>query len=222
MRFVEPGNARGSLRWLRKTVNQHPVLLNHEIRKAGKLPTRTAIDWVSPLESDEYAEYRDSSFLEMLGIELTKVPLQDFWPRLGPQWDGLAKTSDGQVLLVEAKANIPEVVSPATGASPTSKKQIERSLEDTKKFLGVDPTIPWSGKLYQYANRMAHLYLLRELNDIPAWMVFVYFIGDEDTNGPSTVAEWKAALTVAKGVLGLTRNKLNKYTIDVFLDIRDL
>lgn len=220
MRIVESGVARGSLRWIRHAVNQNPDLLNREIINAGRLPSKTDIEWVSPLEADEYAEYRDNSFLEKLGIELNKVPLGDFWPKLGPQWDGLAKTDDGQILLVEAKANIPEAVSPGTGASAASRERIERSLDDTKKFLRVDLDIPWSGKLYQYANRMAHLYLLRELNRIPAWMVFVYFIGDEDTNGPKTVDEWKAAITVTKGVLGLTRNKLNKYVVDVFLDVR--
>lgn len=222
MRVVEPGKARGSLRWIREAVNNHPELLNRTIINSGRLPTQTSIEWVSPLVSDEYAEYRDESFLEMLEIELGRVPLNDFWPRLGPQWDGLARTADGQVLLVEAKANVPEVVSPGTAASAASRKQIEQSLEATKKYLGVNPEIAWSGKLYQYANRMAHLYLLRELNHIPAWMIFIYFIGDEDTDGPKTVAEWKAALTVAKRILGLTRNPLNKYMIDVFLDVREL
>lgn len=222
MRKIEPGPARGSLRWIRQAVNLRTELLNSEIIRASKLPARTAIEWVSPLASDDYAEYRDQSFLNLLGIQLNTIPLSDFWPRLGPQWDGLARTANGQVLLIEAKANIPEIVTPGTAASPASKKHIERSLEETKKFLGVDPSIPWSGKLYQYANRMAHLYLLRELNGFPAWLVFVYFIGDEDTNGPKSVDEWKAALAVAKGVLGLTRNRLSKYVIEIFLDTRDL
>jgi hypothetical protein len=222
MRKVVSGSARGSLRWIRQAVNQKPELLNRQIIQSGRLPERTRIEWVSPLESDDYAEYRDGSFLEMLGIRLDKAPLKDFWPRFGPQWDALARTADGQVLLVEAKANVPEIVSNKTGALSSSKERIERSLEATKQYLGVDPAIPWSGKLYQYANRMAHLYLLRELNGIPAWLVFVYFIGDEDTNGPTTEAEWRAALTVAKGVLGLKRNRLNKYVIDVFLDVREL
>ena len=66
----------------------------------------------------------------------------------------------------EAKANIPEIVSPVTGAGPTSRALIESSISETKAFLGVDPSIPWTGKLYQYTNRLAHLYLLRELNRV--------------------------------------------------------
>jgi len=34
MRFVERGDARGSLKWIRRAVNHHPELLNQRIRKA--------------------------------------------------------------------------------------------------------------------------------------------------------------------------------------------
>jgi hypothetical protein len=64
---------------------------------------------------------------------------------------------------------------------------------------------------------------LRELNDIDAHLVFVYFVGAEDVNGPQTIAEWKSALTVAKLVLGLKeRHKLSKYVADVFIDVRQI
>ena len=223
MRVVDNKPARGSLRWIRQAVNSHTNLLNSKIIAASRMQSGVEINWVSPLELDDYAEYRDATFLERLGINLEKIPLNEFWPRLGPQWDALGRTENGQVFLVEAKANIPEVVSPGTGASPESKALIELSLNETKKFLGVDPEISWSGKLYQYANRLAHLYLLRELNNIPTWMVFVYFIGDDDVNGPKTTDEWKAALTVAKSVLGLNkRNRFSKYVVEVFIDIKEM
>ena len=186
------------------------------------LPATLAIEWVSPVQEDEFAEYRDEDFLIKLGLDLQQYPLQQFWPKRGAQWDALARTDSGDVFLVEAKANIPEVISPGTAASAQSRDLIERSLEETKNRLGVNPDIPWSGKLYQYTNRIAHLYLLRILNDIPAWLVFVYFVGDEDTNGPKSVAEWKSAISVVKGELGLKRHVLSKYVIDIFVDVRDL
>ena len=78
-------------------------------------------------------------------------------------------------------------------------------------------------KLYQYTNRLAHLYLLRELNGINARLVFVYFTGDDDVDGPLTTAEWKSALKVVKGVLGLSeRHRLSKYIADLFIDVREL
>lgn len=216
--------ARGSLKWIRAAVNDRQSILDrHVVESCGLAPDIT-VEWVSPLASDDYAEYRDHSFLNRLGVELTHRSLEGFWPRLGPQWDALARTSDGQYLLVEAKANIPEIVSSKTGASGHSRTNIEASLEETKRFLGIDETIPWSGRrLYQYANRLAHLYLLRELNKIPARLVFVYFVGDKAVNGPETIAEWKAALTVAKLVLGIGKqHRRAGFVHDVFIDVSDL
>jgi hypothetical protein len=226
MRAVERKEARGSLRWIRKAVNDHAELLDREVLRACGLADSQEIQWVSPLAHDDFAEYGDQDFLDRLRISLPNRALRGFWPNRGPQWDALGRLSSGEVFLVEAKANVPEIVSPATAASASSRELIEESLAETKSFLGIDPSIPWSGKLYQYANRVAHLYLLRELNAIPAFLVFVYFVGDPDVQGPESVAEWKAALTVAKRVLGLgERHRLSKYIVEVFLNtegLRDL
>jgi len=223
MRAVETKEARGSLKWIRVAVNENRELFNSYILPACSIPKDDEIVWVSPLQDDDYAEYRDQDFLDRLGIDLPNKKLRDFWPNLGPQWDALARTRCGRIILLEAKANVPEVVSPATGASPSSRELIERSLSETKAFLGVDQDIPWAGRLYQFTNRLAHLYLLRELNGIDAYLVFTYFMGDDDVNGPKTVNEWKAALTVAKKVLGISeRNPMSKFVSDVFVDVRDI
>ena len=223
MRAVETKEARGSLKWIRVAVNENRELFNSYILSACSIPKDDEIVWVSPLQDDDYAEYRDQDFLDRLGIDLPNKKLRDFWPNLGPQWDALARTRCGRIILLEAKANVPEVVSPATGASPSSRELIERSLSETKAFLGVDQDIPWAGRLYQFTNRLAHLYLLRELNGIDAYLVFTYFMGDDDVNGPKTVNEWKAALTVAKKVLGISeRNPMSKFVSDVFVDVRDI
>ena len=220
MRVVDKSESRGSLRWLREAVNGDVDPLNKAIRTACRFPSSLGIEWLSPLQDDEYAEYRDADFVSLLQIELHSRPLELFWPTLGPQWDGLARTSDGGVLLIEAKANVPEVISRGTGASGSSRRLIEQSLDETKAYLGVREDISWSGKLYQYSNRLAHLYLLRVLNNIDARMIFLYFTGPKDVNGPETSAEWKAALTVVKGVLGVgNRHKLGQYVLDVFLEV---
>lgn len=226
MRVVDKKKARGSLKWIREAVrDQNSPLLNRRIVEQFRLAPSASISWVSPLEDDEYAEYRDESFLKRLGTELPleKRILSDFWPKLGPQWDALGKVGNKEYLLVEAKANIPELVSSGTKAGPKSRELIERSLMETKRYLGVDPEIPWSDRLYQYSNRIAHLYLLRILNNVPARLVFVYFTGDRDVDGPTTEAEWKAAITVAKTMLGLgKRHGLSKYMTDVFIDVSEL
>jgi hypothetical protein len=204
-------------------VNQHSALLNARVCDSLGLPRSTAIEWKSPRADDEYAEYRDEDFLANLGVELTRYPLSRFWPARGPQWDALATVGTDGLLIVEAKANIPEAVSPGTSAAGKRRQHIERSLEETKRYLGVPTDISWSGKLYQYANRLAHLYLLRTLNRKKAYLAFVYFTGATDVDGPETEAEWKAALTLAKGVLGLPKHhRLSRYVGDVFVDVSEM
>jgi hypothetical protein len=87
------------------------------------------IDWRSPLQSDDYAEYRDQDFLRRLGIlNKIKYSLSDFWPNNGPQWDALG-ISDDEIILVEAKANISEMVSSGIGAkNPKSIKKMKSDI----------------------------------------------------------------------------------------------
>ena len=75
----------------------------------------------------------------------------------------------------------------------------------------------WSKQFYQYANRIAHAYLLNELNGIPAKLVFVYFIGDEDMKGPAARHEWETAVETVHGALGL--NTPPPFIRDVFIDV---
>jgi len=92
-----------------------------------------------------------------------------------------------------------------------------------QRFLGIHPIVDWSEVFYQYANRLAHLYLLRQLNDLPAFLIFLYFTGDKEMGVPSTPDEWKSAIQVVKGVLGLRENhRLSKYIIDIFIDITQI
>ena len=165
-------NVRGSQKWIQKAINDHATTLNHAIRKAIGCDESEHITWLSPLREDAYSEYRDKGFIKRLGIELPKRPLEEFWPRRGPQWDALGRTGSGRILLVEAKANIPEIVSPACKASGPSKLLIQRSLSEVQEYLRIDPDIDWSGKLYQYTNSIAQLYFLREVKSIksrPTW-----------------------------------------------------
>lgn len=52
-------------------------------------------------------------------------------------------------------------------------------------------------------------------------MVFVYFVGDEEMNGPKMYTEWEAAIQLLEVFLGV-RNKLSKYVIHAFIDVRKL
>ena len=172
----QKSEGKGSLRDIQILINEHPEILNALIQEYVSLQENSNIKWLSPLKKDSYNEYRDDDFIEKLEIDLKKVKLKDFWPRQGPQWDALGKSDNGIVFLVEAKANIPEISSPGTKASTISKQQIVSSLGKTKEFFGIVNDIDWSGKYYQYTNRLAHLYFLKELNDIDYNLVYIIAI----------------------------------------------
>ena len=143
---------------------------------------------------------------------------------MGPQWDALAVGEKKEVFLVEAKANIEEIVSPGTGASRTSKSLIRKSLQETKEYLNIKKDTDWSGTFYQYTNRLAHLYFLWK-NKVKAYLLFIYFIGDSsftDKYTPGTRAEWEAALLVMKTFFGVKQHKLNKFIMKLFIDVKDI
>jgi hypothetical protein len=220
-RIPQPSDGHGSLKDTQVLINNYPSLLTKYVKKTLNIQS-DEIEWVSPVRDDEYAEYRDKGFIEKLGLKSLKVPLKEFWPNKGPQWDALGRGSNDEVFLVEAKANIPEVVTPPMGAkSESSIALIQDSLSATKKFLKVKNNIDWSGTFYQYTNRLAHLYYLRVLNKIPAYLLLIYFIGDKTVDGPESIQEWNAALTVVKKYLGVSNHQLSKYITDIFIDVRN-
>jgi len=193
-------------------INENPSALDHAVG-LGR------ITWSSPLENDEFSEYRDQAFLDRLGIELPLRSLVDFWPAGGPQWDALGKAASGDVILLEAKAHVGEILSPPSEARPDNLKKIRASLQETASALGATPGTDWALRFYQYANRLAHAYLLQELNRIATRMVFVYFIGDREMDGPQSRREWEAAIAVLHESLGI-RGRVPRYVIDVFIDVR--
>lgn len=138
-------------------------------------------------------------------------------------WDGLARCGD-QIILLEAKAHIPELVSPRTRATEPARGRIRKSMEEAQRSLSPKSLgwVDWTGTFYQYANRIAHLQFLREHNKVPAHLVNVYFINAGDVSGPSKVDEWNGAIKVVKSYLGLGRTRMTKYTHDVFVDVAPL
>ena len=211
-RFPQQASPKGSQRWLQWLVNDASELFDRQIG-LGR------IDWRSPLRDDDFAEYRDQDFLNLLSIELRKRPLASFWPRQGPQWDALGRAPSGEVILVEAKAHVNELYSPPMGASAeSSREQIKTSLGETSQGLGVLGGHDWWKRFYQYANRLAHAYLLDRLNGVPARLVFLYLVGDADVGGPTSRAEWQTVIHTVHAELGLLA--LPAFAMDVFIDVR--
>jgi len=215
----DPG-IKGSQKWIQKLANEKPDLLNSLIRTRLNLPDANNITWLSPIAEDGYAEYQDQAFLDLLNVKLPNVSLSDFWPSRGPVWDGLGRSETGKAFLVEAKSHISEVLSPKTGAGVTSLRKIKKSLDETKSFLHSTSEHDWTSTFYQYTNRLAHLYLLRGLNKVPAYLVFVYFVNDKEMNGPKSIDEWNGALSLLTSYLGIGRHRLKKYIAEIFIDVR--
>ena len=226
---------RGSRRWLQVLVNCRPEMLNDAIaQRLPELPDD--FDWRSPILEDHYAEYRDQSFLDRLAgswyyrePEQPQQELSGFWPRFGPQWDGLAVTDKGQLVLVEAKAHVAEMVTaPSQARGEPARQRIQESLGVVKNFVNSKSPADWSTSFYQYANRLAHLYWMRQVNGHDAYLVNLFFVNDRDMQGPQSVAEWQTAIQLQEIFLGVRQTGyaldpwVGAYVLDVFIDVNDI
>lgn len=198
-----PQKTTRSEHWMRVAANEDSDILDKMIIKRFGWDEDEQITWLSPIESDGYAEYFDQTFLERLGVTDLTVPLSDFWPKSGPRWDGLAHTKTGKLILVEAKAYIEEAVDYRSKAGPESLAIISKVLGDAKKDFRASGDAPWDSPFYQYANRLAHLYFLHRLNRLDAYLVFLYFADAPDVPRPCSVAEWRGAVRLVEKCLGL-------------------
>ena len=204
-RRERPKQTERSEHWMRIAANEDSAEFNQLLIAKFGWDEDEQIRWLSPIKSDDYAEYFDESFLERLGIGDLSVPLSNFWPRSGARWDGLAKTDSGKVILVEAKAYIEEGVDYRSKAErPESIAMITRALNDAKASFRANNDAPWEAPFYQYTNRLAHLYFLSALNQIDTYLVFLYFADAPDVPKPSSVAEWEGAARLTEKCLGLS------------------
>jgi len=218
-RFPQSRGRKGSKKWIQTLINEQPELLTTRIKANFGFDQSESICWLSPLEEDCYAEYRDQAFLKRLDVSLDKVPLAEFWPRGGPQWDALGRSSENRVFLIEGKSHISELVSSLRAKDQKSREKVLKSLECAKRSFGSSVGSDWSSPYYQYANRLAHLFLLRELNCVAAYLVFVYFTNDIGMGGPKTAVEWKSELERVHSHLGIGRHSLEKFVSDIFIDV---
>ncbi len=217
MRVVSRGLAKGSLKWIQRAVEERwPALEDPIVSGVGH-----SIDWVSPLRNDDFAEYRDAAFLQRIGLSRLSDELRTFWPDRGPQWDALGIAGGSRIVLVEAKAHILEFCTPPTQAGPQSRPLIEESLSRVAKALGSTRGDRWPDQFYQFTNRLAHLWFLREAG-IDAFMVFVGFLDDEEMAGPTCAEAWEAAYQVAGYALGLgNRHALSRFIIHAYPSVAD-
>jgi hypothetical protein len=201
-------------------VNKKPKSLEGALRRCGAIGQRDSVTWRSPLEGDDFREYRDGAALAKAGIVNLKKPLETFWPARGPVWDAVGITTQNSSLFIEAKAHIAETASPATRASADSLKLINQSLEETRRFYAPRAKADWSNLFYQYANRLAHHHFLTHLNGLSSTLVFLYFVNADDMLGPMSEEEWHGAIRLVHAILGLPKDLRSHGVFDAFLDAR--
>jgi hypothetical protein len=217
----------GSQGWIRLLVNECPEVFDKALARVPDLPTDLRLTeptkWMSPLRTDcqgAYKEYKLGAFSRWLGSGLDKKLITSFWPSAGPRWDALGRKG-AYPLLIEAKARRAEIRSSPKAVRQSSQELIATSLEKTQVFLNA--TSRWGLRYYQYTNRLAHLYFLRELNRIPAYLVFLYFLNDHHPDAVSTKHEWQGEIAQARQFLGLAQHHpLSKYVVDVFINVGDI
>jgi hypothetical protein len=225
MRLPQPRTieTKGSQKLIQDIINDYPEVLNAHIREKIASLSGREICWVSPLKQDDYAEYRDTDSLKQLGLPELTEKLTHFWPKNGPQLDALGKTSDGKAyFLIEAKANVPELVSFCGAKDKESLKTISTSLAETQRWLNCrEPCIDWKCGFYQYANRLAHLYFLREKAHKEAYLIFLYFVADL-THICTSREAWDSALKLQKKLMGLSAGSLSGKVIDLFINTNEI
>jgi hypothetical protein len=192
------------------------------------IESKIKIEWKSPLIKPEkqnkgkFYEYRDD-FLEVLlkGAILSdsKEKLRKFWPKNGPQWDGLAVVNgiDGEkgLLLVEAKAHLSEINADLKADSQISIEMIKNSIAIAQNHYGIGAS-DWTKHYYQLGNRIAFLYFMNEVLHIPTWLVLVNFTeGDYKTTG---VEKWLEHYHKVYVQMGIKHNnyKLLNNMIQIF------
>jgi hypothetical protein len=171
---------------------------------------------VAPVADKKFYEPRDGAFLESVGLPELRLKLAKFWPTRGPRWDALAVLqTGGAVLLTEAKSYPAEMRGRGCRACHLSSKTIRASIQDAQKWFGVPSDTGWLGPLYQYANRLAHVYFLRKIGDLPAFLANLYFLDDSSLLTPTSRSSWDSRLPDFKKQLGFASTI--PYSVDVFL-----
>jgi hypothetical protein len=190
-------------------VNVRTAQLDDVIRAEFPSLAGARLEWRSPLADDGFREYWDRAFLERVDLDRHAVELRSFWPTGGPHWDTLAvghQPGDKRpgVLLVEGKSYPEEFFgSRVPGRSGLAVADADRELARwTQQQLGVAGRSPadWCGRLYQSANRLAHLCWLRSLG-VRACLAHLLFV--DDPHRPTTVDEWAQAVRAVNAELGL-------------------
>jgi hypothetical protein len=220
MRTIQPEGQRGSRKWIQRAVNERWTVLERPILRAVR---GGPVRWASPLATDEFAQYSGADFLERIGHGDLGGALNAFWPTSGPSWDALGVTPDGAVILIDAKSSLAEMCWAGPIPARQSRARSELVLQGVARRLGSrSGREAWCAQFYRLATQIAHLEFLRS-NGVPAWLVLVDFVGDQDLRGPRSAEAWRAAYSIAFNLLDLRHaHPLRRFILHVNPDVSDV
>ena len=211
---------KGSKFWMDTCVE------NIELKEVLDSKIGDVLTWVSPLASEDYAEYELKQCNEMLGLGKDEIKRKfSFWPSRGksPQWDGIAIGDGGKTLyLFEAKAHLAEVESGKTFAEGSNRDKIIESMKQIHDCYYSEGDFEyWKSKYYQIGNRLTFLHKLQEM-ELEKFdgikLVFLNFVNDRTNNKATSLESWKKYMDeVFVHVIG--HSDLPEDILEVFLDV---
>jgi hypothetical protein len=220
------GNGYGSEWHLLRFLGRYREHLNREVQSVIGCDSITWLDSPFPSANGSDREWRQLDFLPLASDARRDWTVR--WPQSGnvPNWDAVAQTQtrdQREWLLVEAKANAPELRQPCQASDKAGGLTRIRTVFDyTKHVLGVSPAADWLKPYYQYCNRIAILNHLLE-HQVPARLLFIYFAGDVFPGGrecPGDAAAWGQMLMEMDRHIGVSSNNPIKSRIHrVFLPV---
>jgi hypothetical protein len=201
----------GSQRHIQAYVNTPALIHFLDAGLKSALPTlaQAELEWRSPLAGNGYEEPRGASFWPAIARPELGRQASKWWPDRGPSWDAIAITRVREaptIVLVEAKANIPEFTSGAMAAKArASIEMIEHALDSARGELGANqPLSSWTGVHYQLANRIAWTRWLRA-KGADAVFAYVVFYNDR-SHIPATREELTSEANGGFKALGLSQS----------------
>lgn len=140
---------KGSRYWVQEYTEKEnkklsEIIISSSFSLMSFLDKNLKITWKSPIKDNNFYEYRDD-FLEVLNnknlTEEAVKELRNFWPKNGPQWDGIAlaegKENKKGLLLIEAKAHTGEIKSDIKAVSTQSIDKINKAFNEVQSYMGV-------------------------------------------------------------------------------------
>ena len=174
-----------------------------------------------------YDNERKSGDGELIGVECFKnLPnygeIQEEWKKFWPQggnsmnWDGIF-IMGGVWYFVEAKANEKEAFQECGAKSIDSRRQIDRAMEFTKEWLGVDNTINWRRtNCYQLANRLAFAAFCNKICNVPARLLYVGFLNGFRHYSVHSTDDWEAIWRHEYETLGVAEEDLRDVLYQIY------